>query len=118
MQAQTELVIGVIAVVGSGLVFYVLGAIAFATLLFLWFPRLAGGASSFIASLIAPLALVATIAIFMIVEPPNDMGSAVAALLVLLAPAFVAGLPSAILTRRALDKRIVRAGASAQEVFE
>lgn len=116
---MAEWVIGVIAI-GFAVLVYVLGAIASAALLFLWFPKMTRWTASLTASCLAPFLFAIIILAVSLMEANawDDPVGGVVAMVLVVAPGLIFGYPSAFLTLRALERRVERAGVKAQEIFE
>ena len=114
MDFTISVIVGIVSII----VFYGFGAVALATLLFLWVKPLGRLSATYIAALLMPGLAVFVVIVIAIYDPPPDMGAFAGEMIVVLAPGLLLGWPSAYLTRRALDKRIAIAGAMASDVFE
>jgi hypothetical protein len=111
--------IGILISAALGLLVYAISAAGSAALAFIWLPRVSRLAASLAASFLTPALMAATMVIIFLSDrgtpPARELAVVIA---IVCAPGFVVGWPAAFLTLRGLERRLARAGALAQEIFE
>lgn len=104
---------------GAALLIYVTGAVGCAALFFIWFPKLSRTSAALMAGVPVPSVLaVSLIGIAVMESTSQDAAVVLAALAMIALPGFAISWPCALLTLRALERRVERAGVKAQEIFE
>lgn len=114
---QDSILLGLLLAIGVFM--YAVGAVGSAALMFLWFPKLARPSGALLASLPTPSIIAAfLLSLAWFANPSSDATVAIGAMAVVGLPGLAVGYPCALLTLRALDRRVERAGVKAQEIFE
>ena len=110
-------ILSAVGVVGA--IAYAMTGVGCATLAFLWFPKLPRVAAALIGSLAAPFLIAIAVLVVTAFTPGSPPpGPFLVGLLIVCAPGVITGWPCAYFAIRALHRRIERAGATAQEIFQ